>query len=296
MNKLKPAAIIAVAVLGSGLSSAATSPSFVQAAAHSHASHARHLSSCGTLRRPGNYLLTKDLGPVHGDCFDIHAARVTLDLGGHTLTGDGSGIGAGVRIFRRASRARVMNGQVGAFGTGVEDDAPRALLTRLGPRNNLGIGIYLNRVHGSVVERIYPWKNARFGIYLQRTARSRVLRNNVGMSGIYGIWLEASSHNTIVHNEVNASGTAGIYLGCSNAGISKEPCFPTDAHNQIGRNLVQQSRGDGIALDLGTRHNDVFLNRVVGSAGYDLYDANPGCGSNRWHGDVYTTHNQACVT
>lgn len=55
------------------LSNAPAGPHFVQ------------VSRCQVIRRPGTYILTKDLSS-EGTCFSIDSDRVVLDLGGHTIT------------------------------------------------------------------------------------------------------------------------------------------------------------------------------------------------------------------
>lgn len=53
-------------------------------------------ASCQTISQSGSYKLTQDLTANGNDCFTIAASNVTLDLGGHTLNGQGIDGGFGV--------------------------------------------------------------------------------------------------------------------------------------------------------------------------------------------------------
>src|SRR5688572_5404212 len=60
--------------------------------------------------------LDSDIGPCVGDALIVGADDVTLDLGGYTVTGTGSG--AGVRVAQRTG-VEVTNGTIQGFHTGI---------------------------------------------------------------------------------------------------------------------------------------------------------------------------------
>ena len=50
------------------------------------------ISKCGTISKPGSYVLTRNL-TANGDCLVVAANFVTIDLGGWVITGNGTGGG-----------------------------------------------------------------------------------------------------------------------------------------------------------------------------------------------------------
>jgi hypothetical protein len=52
----------------------------------------KNIGVCGIISEPGSYVLTKNLNAI-GDCLTVTADYVTIDLGGFTIFGDGTGAG-----------------------------------------------------------------------------------------------------------------------------------------------------------------------------------------------------------
>ena len=59
---------------------------------------ASNIYSCGTLSASGKYVVQNDLTATSGDCLDIAASNILVDLNGFTLTGDGTGSGSGGQL------------------------------------------------------------------------------------------------------------------------------------------------------------------------------------------------------
>jgi hypothetical protein len=96
-----------------------------------------------------------------------------------------------------------------------------------------------------------------------------------------------NARGTLVwHSEFNANGRAGISLGGS----------PGSLYNRLQGNIVENNQRWGIVLALGSGHNGVAFNVVLGSRMDDLVDANPSCDASRWQHDRYRTPNQLCAT
>jgi parallel beta-helix repeat protein len=98
-----------------GLSSATTT-----------AAESTEINGCASLTEPGEYVLTDDL-ETEGDCLTL-GPGVTLDGNGHTLSGDGSGIGLLFDIGRDES-AVVRNLRITNFGAGAAVGSPNGGIT-----------------------------------------------------------------------------------------------------------------------------------------------------------------------
>lgn len=105
--------------LTSMLSGAALAAGAVLVAAPAHAL-ADPVPGCGAVLTTDS-VLTADLTcPAGAGGLEL-AEGVTLDLGGHTLRGPGSGIGVKVQVLGDAG---VRNGTIAGWGTGIRNDAP----------------------------------------------------------------------------------------------------------------------------------------------------------------------------
>jgi hypothetical protein len=99
--------MITLALAGLGLpgsAAAATPPATV-------------LTSCGTISNPGNYILGGDI-TASGTCFTITTGGIGLDLGGHKITGNGTG--QGIRdVGSGSANIVITNGSIANFGQGI---------------------------------------------------------------------------------------------------------------------------------------------------------------------------------
>lgn len=74
--------------------------------------------SCGSTINQ-NTTLTADLNNCPGNGVVIGASGITLDLGGHTIDGDGDDVGNGVDNTQGHDQVTIENGRIREFGTGV---------------------------------------------------------------------------------------------------------------------------------------------------------------------------------
>jgi hypothetical protein len=171
--------------------------------------------------------LTHDVGPCSGDGIILGADNITLDLNGHTVTGDGVPIEnhAGLRAAGRTG-VTVENGTVSAFNAGALIDG--------------GSG---------------------------NTVRNVSTTANVGVSNLgEGISVTNSSSNTIQANNVSANGGFGgiTLLGNSDGNVidgnsvTGNQAPSTSAAQTIGIRLEQQTGAD-------TDRNSIKNNRVIGN-------------------------------
>jgi hypothetical protein len=74
------------------------------------------------ITKPGLYMVKKDLvsASATGTAITISASNVTLDLGGHVLSGGTNNAGYGVRSYPNPTNITVRNGVIRNFSVGVE--------------------------------------------------------------------------------------------------------------------------------------------------------------------------------
>ena len=150
----------------------------------------RPINSCQTIDESGSYVLSRNLTAA-GHCLVLAADNVTIDLDGHTITGNGTGNGI---WFGDATRQNITirNGVITNFGNGI--DLSGLIVTK----------------QGSVVERIHAVQNTDAGI---RTASNSIVRDNIANgNGTYGILVLGES--LVVGNVANYNGQFGIAAAC----------------------------------------------------------------------------------
>ena len=225
-------------------------------------------------------VLDADVLYKEGPAFVIVADDVTLDLGGHVVSGtdDHLTTGPGI-VMRGVSRCTVRNGTVQRFEAGVAVEGGEGnVIEGLTVQDNLGTpdgdygdGIVLNHTRGNAVRRNVVQRNGPFsGISLGRDSthneivENTVADNNMAHLGFpdagrqtMGIRIEgpAANHNRIVGNTVSNSGCDGIVVlaTCDNPD-EEPPCVgtPPNEHNEIAGNTSNgngtSGRGAGVRL------------------------------------------------
>lgn len=224
--------------------------------------------------------LDDDVTVAEGPALVVTTDGVTLDLGGHTVTGDPDVAGGGPGIVLRGVRGvTVRNGTVTHFGAGVVikgggDNLIEALTIQdnIGEaEGDFGDGIVVdassgNRLAGNTVARNGPYSGIAM---LGRSRYNQVLDNVVSDNNMahvgkpsagrqaMGIRIEGpeADHNRISRNTVSASGADGIVVLATCASPSGPPdCAgsPPNQHNEIVDNTSHANgtsgRGDGIRL------------------------------------------------
>jgi len=181
--------------------------------------------------------LERDLVCERGPALVIAADGVTLDLGGHSVSCNGTARSHGPGILlREVSRSTVRNGTVEQFDAGVVVEGGSAnVVENLTVRDNvgstdgdLGDGIVVtnsreNRIESNTVERNGPFS----GISLGLQAQGNMIRGN------------AVTDNNMLDSADPASGRQTM-------GIRVEG--PEANRNTIAGNTVTGSGGDGISV------------------------------------------------
>jgi hypothetical protein len=235
--------------------------------------------ACGT-EITADTMLGADMVCERGPALVITADNVTLDLGGHTVSGTPAPFERGPGIlFRGVTGSVVRNGTVQGFDAGVAIEGGGGnVVEGLTVQDNVGStdgdygdGIVINRsrenrVQGNVLRRNGPFSGISLG---PEASGNQVLDNTVAdhdMSHVpypdagrqtMGIRVEgpAANHNRIIGNTVTGSGCDGIVVlaTCDNPG-DEPPCVgtPPNEHNEIASNVSsgngRSGRGCGIRL------------------------------------------------
>jgi parallel beta-helix repeat protein len=195
-------------------------------------------AQCGQ-RVTADFVLANDLTCTK-DAFVINADNVTLDLGGHTLTGPGMGPqtwpqpqldSVGVRTGGHTG-VRIRNGTISQFSTGIYfvDMEKSSIEDVTSERNRYGFyfhasngnairrstvvaniyGLHLqdasdNLIEGNKLIRQTYNSPGGFGIYLYRGTRNRIVENTIENNVNWGLWFSDAKGNTIFHNNVSGN-------------------------------------------------------------------------------------------
>lgn len=223
--------------------------------------------------------LTVDIGPCRRGGLVIGASGITLNLGGHTVSGiDRTGDGAGI-LFKGVSGSTVTNGTVTAFDSGVSISGGGSnTVTGLTAANNVGTqrsgvgeGILIQASSGNHVTNNTVSGNGPFGgISIvndaadatqvangNEIANNAVTNNNnqsgnINMNQVDGIRIEGpgAANTLITGNTVTGSGLDGIAV-FADQGSGRKNTGTQIVNNTVtgnGFNDETHRKGDGIAL------------------------------------------------
>ncbi len=189
------------------------------------------VSACGTLSAAGNYFLTKNLTST-GTCIVIGSEGVSLDMKGHTITGNGTGDGISDGGGNFESMA-IANGKIRNFSVGIGLDTSCCVVIRnVDSSNNTATGILVGECCGTL---------------------DSVTTNSNGTTGIMAL----SCCYTLNNVQVNHNGPGGgiIATGCcttvSNSTVSGNGATGVsgnDCCNFVISSKVQSNSADGVAL------------------------------------------------
>jgi parallel beta-helix repeat protein len=187
--------------------------------------------------------LTKNVVRCPGDGLVVAGDGVTLDLGGHTV----SGLGAGSGIVLTGVNATLTNGVVTRFqqGVDVERDASQATLSGLTVKKN-GTGLLVGPnptgpAFGTVSGSAFS-SNDLDGVFLNGgfwTVEDTTIAHN-GRDGVHGY--PDADRQTIVGNRITYNAGRGISFTNQNDGLT------------IADNVASRNGGDGIHVDDSTAH------------------------------------------
>ena len=211
---------------------------FAVTAAPAYASHV----GCGSLITTDT-TLDSDVGPCAGDGLIVAADDVALDLGGHTVSG--AGTGAGVRVARHTG-VEVTGGTIEGFHTGlVLDEAdgnhiwsrPSATTFAKGSRWPALMPTWSKRIRSSTTTA------TRSG---WASPTGNVVRKNVAVGNVFGIGVaDGSDGNLVEKNSVSATQVFGIAVFSSRSRQSRrEERCPDPARRRDHRRCRFQRHPD----------------------------------------------------
>src|SRR2546423_1734770 len=221
----------------SGASAASASPA-ASAAPSPTQSYPTREGTCA-MRVSQSFTLANDM-TCTGDGMVVISDTVTVDLGGHTLTGPGMGPqtwplpqldSVGVRVGGHTG-VTIRNGKTTAFST----------------------GIYFIDMVSSSIESVTTLRN-RFGFYIHASQKITVKDSDVEFN-IYGLHLQNSDDCVLVNNLLarqpyNSPGGYGLYLYAS-------------SRNRVTDNTIDSNINWGIWFS-DAKENVIFHNNVVGN-------------------------------
>ena len=213
--------------------------------------YASHVG-CGSLITT-DATLDSDIGPCVGDGLIVAADDITLDLGGHTVSGTGTG--AGVRVARHTG-VEVTNGTIDGFHTGlVLDEADGNHVWSLTLRDSVRQGITVAGSDANLIEKNSILDNDGDAIRLG-LSDGNVVRKNVAAGNVFGIGVaDGSDRNLVEKNSVSATGAFGIAV------------FSISIDNRVEKNAVLGTRlGDGIVVAADSSGTRITKNVANGNA------------------------------
>src|SRR2546427_8758470 len=226
---ISPAASPVTGATGSPIGSATSAPSTTIASREGRCA----------MRVSESFTLANDM-TCQGDGMVIDVDNVTVDLGGHTLSGPGMGPqtwplpqldSVGVRVGGHTG-VTVRNGTTQAFSTGV----------------------YFIDMVSSSIESVTTLRN-RFGFYIHASQKITVKDSDVEFN-IYGLHLQNSDdcvlpNNVLARQTSNTPAWCGLYLYAS-------------SRNRITDNTIDSNINWGIWFS-DAKENVIFHNNVVGN-------------------------------
>jgi parallel beta-helix repeat protein len=209
-------------------------------------------AQCGH-RVTADFVLANDM-TCATDAFVINADNVTLDLGGHTLTGPGMG----PQTWPLPQLDTV----------GVRTGGHRNVTIRNGTISQFSTGIYFIDMENSRIEDVTSERN-RFGFYIHASKGNTIRRSTV-VGNVYGLHLQDANDNLVEGNNLirqtyNSPGGYGIYLYRSTG-------------NRIVENTIENNVNWGIWFS-DAKGNSIFHNNVSGNSP-QVSDNNPD--ANQW--------------
>jgi hypothetical protein len=233
------------------------------------------ISACPyTVTAAGNYVVTRDL-TASGDCINIISGQVTIDLQGHSITGNGT---KGVGILGGADHIVVTNGKIQKFYDGIYFVDSFHVISQMTVERNVEYGIHLDSYYSTVTDTVVS-ENGSIGIlgYLGGaflTVANVQANNNAGD----GMRLSTS---TVANSEANGNGGVGI-------GLNQGGSFVINA-------TTRGNAGDGVWL--GNVGNSVTISEASNNGGNGISIPNGGAldSSNSVTGNVANNNGEAGI-
>ena len=297
------------------------------------------ITACGCImdKRGSTYTVMNDLNDgqgltPNGNCLEISADHVLLDLVGNALIGSGSGTGI---VIQKTAQFAVIQGTdpnevaqaiVNGWNVGIEDDGNNAtieLFRQIGgnmfnQQGNTTNGVVLNGVSNTTVDDFNASFNGQAGLLVVGGGGNRFMNFDTTNNGADGIALNASDGNTLVNCTTTANGGAGVlmisadsnqvFTGSINGnqkngillGCGKSAGASCGSHgsnfNRVSNAGANGNKAAGIVVDKGSSSNAITSFKAQGNGGsFDAIDSNSRCDDDTWFNNTFGTVSQNCI-
>lgn len=158
------------------------------------------ISACGaTITRPGTYSLTKSITDSGSTCITISGNDVTLNLNGHTITGDGTDTCIYV--------------EDGSSYQGVNDHVVGGAKKTMATLKSCKYGLYVFYAIGTTATNLTIDTPATDGVYEEDSAGMQLSNINVPLhsSSANGMYLVDGANNSVTHCTVDNNNTGSSF-------------------------------------------------------------------------------------
>jgi parallel beta-helix repeat protein len=322
--------MIAILVTMTGLAAAAPKPNACTSS----------ITSCGcTITQTGTFTVVNELDASQGltkggNCLEVSADHVILNLQGNAIIGNGAGIGI---LIQNSGHDTTVQGSdlsepapapqavINNWNIGLEDDANNVvieLFSQIGgslfnQHGNAGDAVLLRNASGVTVGNFKANFNGGAGVDIQGGSGNRLFNfdtiqnttagvilassnvntiSNCTITGNtgYGVWLNAANQNQIFTAALNNNGKIGVLVGCHKEG----KCNGNKGSdlNHVSSSGANGNSGAGITVEEGSSNNQITNVKSSGNGGTsDLIDNNPGCDGNLWFNNAFGDASQSCI-
>src|SRR5713101_3723852 len=170
------------------------------------------VDSCGsTLSSSGSYVVKGTLTASSGNCIEVTAPNVILDLSDGTLVGPGDS-GTAVLIHKQAKGAFVFGGVLQGWDVGVEVDSARTVVSDTDISRGANTGVFLNGARKAVVADIDVSDIRQVGVHVRSSSFCTVENVDASTNGEFGFWVESSRNIRLLRDDASESGDTAVFL------------------------------------------------------------------------------------
>lgn len=214
--------------------------------------------------------------------------------------------GTGIQVD--GSGATLKNLVAQSNGVGIFIDGAAAYGNALTVIGSVRIGILIKGSHaGPFLDGVSVSDTAGPGVKLNGVSGTFLTNLTVTANDTYGVWLRGSSRNVVADFTASQNTIAGVYLGCFASGGTLggdcdiyPPVPPSNGNIIAGLSAPSSANGPiqpnqeyGVVIGNGNYGNRVVnvagSGNGTGANGADAADYNPGCGTNVWRDNQFST-------
>jgi hypothetical protein len=206
--------------------------------------HTKAIGSCRVIDRSDSYTVDKNI-EAQGDCIVIATSNVTLDLAGHTITGNGTGAAVRTPGFSSFDAITVRNGSVTNFREGVALMGRHHVVDEVRASDNNVTGIRILTSVGNVIPATVAGGNTVRNSIASRNGKvGDVLHHGIVVVGCFnfpphGCVIQfgesVSFGHSIIGNVANENGFGiGIRVDCPSTVVNNVATGNTDDYATVG--------------------------------------------------------------